>query len=146
MKLLAIGALAAATLASPAIAGDVTVSVSGVTPNGGPVLAVLQRSSQFAKARGAYSMKVEPTAETVQVVFKNVPAGTYAAAVSQDTNMDGTVTVGKTGPNEPYGFSGTPQTGAPKFGPASQRITRTGGTMSVTLTPPATPAAAAPSM
>lgn len=142
MKFLAIGALAAAALASPAVAGDVTVSVSGVQPNGGPVLAVLQRSGQFAKAQGAYRMKVQPTAETVQVVFKNVTAGTYAAAVSQDTNNDGTVTIGKTGPTEPYGFSGSPQTGVPKFGPASQRVTRTGGTMSVSLAQPA----AAPAM
>ena len=135
MKLLAIGALAAAMLAAPAVAGDVTVSVSGVQPNGGPVLAVLQRSGQFAKAQGAYRMKVEPTAETVQVVFRNVAAGTYAAAVTQDTNMDGTVTIGATGPSEPYGFSGAPQTGAPKFAPASQRVTRAPATMTVALTP-----------
>lgn len=141
MKLLVIGALAAAALASPAIAGDVTVSVSGVQPNGGPVLAVLQRSGQFAKAQGAYRAKVEPTAETVQVVFKNVTAGTYAAAVAQDTNRDGTVSIGKTGPSEPFGFSGTPQTGLPKFGPASQRVASAGGTMTVTLAQP-TPAPA----
>lgn len=146
MKLIAIGALAAAALASPAVAGDVTVTVSGVQPNGGPVLAVLQRANQFAKAQGAYRMKVEPTADTVTVVFKNVKAGTYAAAVTQDTNADGTVTIGATGPTEPFGFSGTPQTGAPKFGPASQRVTRTGGTMTVALTPPTPAPSPAPTM
>lgn len=138
MKLFAIGALAAAALASPAIAGDVTVTVSGVRPNGGPVFAALQRSGQFAKAQGAYRQKVEPTAETVQVVFRNVTAGAYAAAAFQDTNNDATVTIGKTGPTEPYGFSGPAQKGVPKFGPASQRITNAGGAMTVSLKPSAT--------
>ena len=140
MKLLMIGAVAAAALASPAIAGDVTVTISGVQPNGGPVLAVLQRSGQFAKAQGAYKTTVQPTSDTVQVVFSHVAAGTYAAAVVQDTNGDGTVTIGKTGPTEPYGLSGAAQTGKPKFGPASQRITSAGGTMTVTLAQPMAPA------
>lgn len=83
-------------------------------------------------------MKVQPTVQTVQLVFKNVAARTYAAAVSQDTINDGTVTIGKTGPTEPYGFSGGPRTGVPKFGPASQRVTRTGASMTVALTPPMT--------
>ncbi len=141
MKLLSLGALAAALVATPAFAADVTVTVSGVQPNGGPVLAVLQRSAQFAKAQGAYRQVVQPTADTVQVVFRNVKAGSYAAAVTQDTDGDGTVTIGKTGPTEPYGFSGTPQTGVPKFGPASQRVARSAVTMTVALAAP-TPAPA----
>lgn len=140
MKIVAIGALATALFAAPAMAGDVTVSVSGVQPNGGPVMAALQRSGQFAKKQGAYSQIVQPTGETVQVTFPNVAPGTYAAAVTQDTDGDGTLTIGKTGPTEPFGFSGAPQTGAPKFGPASQRVTRAGGTMTVTLSSPASPA------
>ena len=79
-------------------------------------------------------------AADVTVTFSDVAPGTYAAAAVQDTNGDGTVTIGKTGPTEPYGFSGPAQTGIPKFGPASQHITSAGGMMTVTLSPPSTPA------
>lgn len=146
MKLLATAALAAAALSAPALAGDVTVTVRGVRPNGGPVLAVLQTADQFAQAQGAYSQKVEPTASTVRVVFRDVAAGTYAAAVSQDTDGDGSVTIGQTGPSEPYGFSGARQKGAPKFAPASKRITARGGAMAVTLKPGAAAPATSPAM
>ena len=140
MRLMVMGALASAFAAAPALAADVTVTVSGVQPNAGPVLAVLQRSGQFAKKGGAYKQTVQATSDTVTVTFSNVAPGTYAAAAVQDTNGDGTVTIGKTGPTEPFGFSGPAQTGVPKFGPASQRITSAGGTMTVALSPAATPA------
>lgn len=136
MKLVILSTLALA-VATPAAAADVTVTVTGVTPNGGPVLAVLQTADQFAKAGGTYTATVEPTASTVTITFTNVAAGTYAASVVQDTNNDGTFTIGATGPTEPYGFSGAAQKGAPKFAPASKRVTASGGTMSVRLKPAA---------
>lgn len=113
--------------------GTVTVTVSGVAANGGPVLVALQSEGEFAKTAGTYTAKVEPTGTTVTASIPNVPAGRYAAAVVQDTNQDGTFTIGATGPTEPYGFSGTAQKGAPTFAPAAFEVAATGGTASVTL-------------
>ena len=114
-------------------AGTVTVTVNGVRPNGGPVLVALQGAGDFAKQAAAYSAKVDPTASTVTATISGVAPGSYAAAVVQDTNNDGTFTIGETGPAEPFGFSGTAQSGAPTFAPASFEVAESGGTATVTL-------------
>lgn len=100
-------------------AGTVRVNVSGVRANGGPVLVALQREDGFAKQDAAYTAKVDPTGTAVSATIIRVTPGSYAAAVVQDTNNDGTFTIGETGPTEPFGFSGSPQPGAPAFGPAA---------------------------
>lgn len=114
-------------------AATVTVTVNGVRPNGGPVLVALQGEGDFAKQAAAYSAKVDPTASTVTATISGVAPGSYAAAVVQDTNNDGTFTIGDTGPAEPFGFSGTAQSGAPTFAPASFQVAASGGTATVTL-------------
>lgn len=113
--------------------GIVTVTVNGVTPNGGPVLVALQREGDFAKQAAAYSTRLDPTAATVTATFSGVAPGPYAAAVVQDTDNDGSFTIGATGPAEPFGFSGTAQSGAPAFGPASFQVAQDGGNATVTL-------------
>lgn len=113
--------------------GVVTVSIDGVTANGGPVLVALQSESEFGKSAGTYTTKVEPTGSSVTATLSGVPAGRYAAAVVQDTDKNGSFTIGATGPTEPYGFSGTAQTGAPAFAPAAFDVAATGATASVTL-------------
>lgn len=114
-------------------AGSVTVTVNGVRPNGGPVLVALQDSGSFAKAAASYSTVVQPTGASVTATIPGVAPGSYAAAVVQDTNNDGTLTLGDTGPTEPFGFSGTAQMGAPAFDPAAFQVAETGGTATVTL-------------
>jgi uncharacterized protein (DUF2141 family) len=113
--------------------GVVTVSVEGVTANGGPVLVALQSESEFAKSAGTYTTKVEATGTSVTATLSGVPAGRYAAAVVQDTDRNGSFTIGATGPTEPYGFSGTAQSGPPAFAPAAFDVAATGGTANVTL-------------
>lgn len=113
--------------------GTVTVTVSGVAANGGPVLVALQDSASFAQAAAKYSTTVTPTGRTVTATIRGVAPGRYAAAVVQDTDKDGTLTLGETGPTEPYGFSGRAQTGAPTFQPASFQVTSRGGSARVAL-------------
>lgn len=113
--------------------GTVTVTVNGVTPNGGPVLVALQGAGDFAKQAAAYTAKVDPTAATVTATISGVAPGSYAAAVVQDTNKDGSFTIGDTGPTEPFGFSGSAQSGAPTFAPASFEVAEGGASASVTL-------------
>jgi uncharacterized protein (DUF2141 family) len=113
--------------------GVVTVSIDGVAANGGPVLVALQSESEFGKSAGTYTTKVEPTGASVTATLSGVSAGRYAAAVVQDTDRNGSFTIGKTGPTEPYVFSGTAQSGPPAFAPAAFDVATTGATASVTL-------------
>lgn len=141
---IAIYSLAAAALAvssislaqgsgSSAQGGTVTVTVSGVVANGGPVLVALQDNATFAQAAATYSTTVTPTGRTVTATIRGVAPGRYAAAVVQDINKDGTLTLGETGPTEPYGFSGRAQKGAPTFQPASFQVNSRGGSARVAL-------------
>lgn len=115
-------------------AGAVTVTVNGVAANGGPVLVALQDSSNFAQAAASYSATVQPTGTSVTATIQGVAPGSYAAAVVQDTNGDGTLTLGDTGPTESWGLSGTAQTtGAPTFEPAAFQVAEAGGEATVTL-------------
>lgn len=139
LYLLAGAALAASSVAlaqgggMAARGGNVTVTVSGVVANGGPVLVALQDSASFAQAAAKYSTTVTPTGRTVTATIRGVAPGRYAAAVVQDTNQDGTLTLGETGPTEPFGFSGAAQKGAPKFQPASFQVNARGGSARVAL-------------
>lgn len=115
-------------------AGAVTVTVNGVAANGGPVLVALQDSSNFLQAAGSYTATVQPTGTSVTATIQGVAPGSYAAAVVQDTNGDGTLTLGDTGPTESWGLSGTAQTtGAPTFEPAAFQVAETGGEATVSL-------------
>lgn len=113
--------------------GAVTVRINGVSPNAGPVLVALQDSASFAQAAGGYATTVTPSSGSVTATFQGVAPGSYAAAVVQDTNNDGTLTLGATGPTEPWGFSGTPQAGPPQFEAASFPVSQSGGSATVTL-------------
>ena len=136
---LAAAALAASSMClaqgggSSARGGNVTITISGVVANGGPVLVALQDNASFAQAAAVYSTTVTPTGRTVTATIPGVAPGRYAAAVVQDTNKDGTFTLGDTGPTEPYGFSGRAQKGAPTFQPASFQVSARGGSARVAL-------------
>jgi uncharacterized protein (DUF2141 family) len=123
MKSLLLAAAGAATLAAtPAFAGDVTVTVTNVQPGSGKVWAVLQSPSQFLKAEGAYKTKVDATASSVPVTFSGVTPGNYVVAVVQDTNADGKIELGAKGPTEAWGLSGPKQKGKPAWMPATIRV------------------------
>lgn len=114
--------------------GAVTVTVNGVRANGGPVLVALQNSGNFLQAAGAYTTTAQPTGTSVTATIQGVAPGRYAAAAVQDTDGDGTATIGAQGPSEPWGLSGTPQTtGAPTFEPAAFEVAASGGEATVTL-------------
>lgn len=137
MKLLAIAAGTAGLLAAtPAFAGDVTVTVQNVQPGSGQVWAVLQAPGDFLKAAGTYKAKVDASASTVEVMFCNVKPGSYVAAVVQDTNRDGRIALGARGPTEAWGLSGDAQQGKPKWMPATIRVGTAATSASVTLKAP----------
>ena len=95
-------------------AGTVMVTVEGLD-EGADVYVALQTEAGFASGGGEYTQVVRPDGGQAEATFEGVTAGDYAVAVFQDTDGDGTVTLGRTGPTEPWGFSGAPEFADAKF-------------------------------
>ncbi|KFG68548.1 DUF2141 domain-containing protein [Microvirga sp. BSC39] len=118
-----IGMIAVVMLAGVAEAAPLTVQVEGAGPGQGPVLiGICSGSLDFGSCR--YSQNVQPPAAEFQVVFPDVPEGSYAIAVFQDTNGNTNLDRDPRGlPLEPYGFSnGTGRTAPPSFEAARIRV------------------------
>ena len=101
----------------------VTVTVTGVQPDGGAVFVALQEQDGFAQKDGAYTQTSEADGRSVRVTFDGVEAGDYAVAAFQDTDGDEDLSLGNAGPTEPWGFSGrVARDRAPAFDDASIRV------------------------
>ncbi|MBF9198156.1 DUF2141 domain-containing protein [Microvirga terrestris] len=123
-----VGMIAVLILVSGAEAVPLTVQVEGANPGQGTVLVgICTGSLDFGSCR--YSQEVQPPAAEFQVLFPDVPEGSYAIAVFQDTNGNNDLDRDQRGlPLEPYGFSnGTGRTAPPSFEAA--RIAVTGSTL-----------------
>ena len=122
------GMIAIFMLASGAQAATLTVQVEGAIPGQGPVLVgICSGSLDFGSCR--YSQTVQSPAREFQIVFPDVPEGSYAIAAFQDMNGNNNLDRDARGlPLEPYGFSnGTGRTAPPSFEAA--RISVTGSTL-----------------
>lgn len=87
----AIGMIMAATLAAcagPAFAGDLAVTLEGVSDQGGQMLVSLQTRDQFMKPAGANGAVGPATPGTDVFVVRNVQPGEYAVMVMHDANSD----------------------------------------------------------
>jgi uncharacterized protein (DUF2141 family) len=110
--------------AAVARAGELTIEVSGITPNRGQVyIAVYDRAEAFPIAgRQRVSQVLASEDQHLTVHFKDLPPGQYAAAAFQDSNGNGKLDKNLFGiPKEPYGFSNSARgsTGPPKFADAA---------------------------
>ena len=115
-RLAILAALAAigAAGAGPASALDLTLEVSGARSSQGHVMAALYDSEQGWLKTALRGERVA-AGERCVLVFKDLPAGTYAVAVFHDENGNGRHDRNAVGiPIEPYGFS---RDAAGKFGP-----------------------------
>ena len=97
--------------------GTVVVKVTQIDVNeGGKIKIGIYDSKEFpffGKEIAGIDIEVKETSATYS--FKNIPAGKYAIAVFQDSNVDGKLTKNMFGvPKEPYGFSNNKYG---KFGP-----------------------------
>ena len=105
---LAIGAALVAT-AAPAMAGSVTITVTGLRNTEGVVRACMTTVEDvFPRcARDPKSHRtVVKAAETITIRFDNVDPGDYAIALLHDENEDGKANrVLGMAPSEGYGFS-----------------------------------------
>ncbi len=121
---LAIPALALALMApAAALAGDITVTVSGVKDGSGTVQGAVYDEAGFMQLPKAKALARVPAAKgKVVLVFRNLPAGRYAVATFHDANGNGKLDVNSLRvPTEGYGFSNDAQGsgGPPAFGQAA---------------------------
>jgi uncharacterized protein (DUF2141 family) len=97
-------------------AAQLTVQVEGASPGQGAVLVGVCSGSLDIAACG-FNRSVQPPAGEFQIVFPDLPEGSYAVAAFQDTNGNNTLDRDPNGlPREPYAFSnGTGRTAPPSF-------------------------------
>ncbi len=91
MKKFIVAAVAALScaIAAPALAEDVTVTLTGVQARGGQLLAALQTHDQFLQPAGAYGEIVRnPAAGTLTLTFRDVRPGEYSLSVLHDVDGD----------------------------------------------------------
>ena len=133
MSVLAATALAGAALATPALAGEVTVTLTNIRADAGDLYVSLQSEAQFMQAAALAGKTVEnPKDGTVTVTFADVPDGQYALMVWHDIDGDGTFSMGPQGPTDGWSMIGADELrGMPTF--AAQSFTLDG---SATVTEP----------
>jgi uncharacterized protein (DUF2141 family) len=126
-------ALSAASLTSTALAGDLTIEISGITPGRGQIyVAVYDRPETFPTAGQQQTGQIlESSGQSLVVHFKDLPPGEYAAVAFQDVNGNGKLDKNFIGmPTEPYGFSNAARgaAGPPKFSAAAVTLNPDGTT------------------
>jgi uncharacterized protein (DUF2141 family) len=125
--------LSASIAASTALAGDLTVEVSGITPDRGKVyVAVYDGPETFPiSGRQRVGRVVAPADRHLTVHFTDLPPGQYAVVAFQDLNGNGKLDRNFLGiPKEPYGFSNSARgsVGPPKFSEAAIKLDPDGAT------------------
>ena len=138
LKTLSLAAVAALCLAAPALAEDVTVTLTGVQARGGVLLAALQTRGQFMQPTGAYGERVaDPASGMVRVTFSNVAAGDYALMVLHDEDGDGQMTMDGYMPAEGWAMiNGESLRGTPTFDQVKFTVTGSGANVSVPMAYP----------
>ena len=126
MSVLAATALAGAALATPALAGEVTVTLTNVRADAGDLYVSLQSEAQFMQEDAVTGeMLANPQDDTVTVTFDDVPDGQYALMVWHDIDGDGEFSMGPMGPTDGWAMIGASDLrGMPTF--AAQSFTLDG--------------------
>lgn len=122
-------AAAAACLALPTFAHDLTLTVSNITSLKGDILVAVYDQEEHYNANTHWvavkKVKVDGTAMVLD--FTDLPAGSYAVKLFQDENQNGQIDKNGMGiPTEPYGFSNNGGSfGPPSFNDAKVLVDRT---------------------
>ena len=137
-----IGMIMAAALtacAAPAFAGDLTVTLEGVSGQGGQMLVSLQTRDQFMKPAGANGAFGAATEGTDTFVVRNVQPGEYAVMVMHDANSDWQMQYGADRkPLEGWAMSGDIKAGGgkPTFEQARIVVPADGGAVTLRMVYP----------
>ena len=137
-KTLSLAAVAALSLAAPAMAEDVTVTLTGVQARGGVLLATLQTQGQFMQPAGAYGERIAgPAAGVVRVRFRDVAPGDYALMVLHDEDSDGQMKLNGYMPAEGWAMiNGDALRGPPTFDLVKFTVSASGADISVPMSYP----------
>lgn len=125
-------------MASAALAGDVTVTLTGVQAQGGQMLVSLQTRDQFMKPAGAAGAMGPAGTGTQVLTVKDVTPGDYAVMVMHDADSNWTMNTGPDHkPTEGWGMSGSaPEGRRPTFDEVKVTVPADGGAVSVALVYP----------
>jgi uncharacterized protein (DUF2141 family) len=129
---LAPSVFALAAFAAPALAGDVTLTVTGVEARGGPVVASINTEAQFLRAAPLQDRSAPgDVAGDVTLVFTDIPPGEYALLIMHDINENGQFDMGAMGPTDGWAFSNgdQPMMGMPTFEQHKFTVTEDGATL-----------------
>ena len=109
-------------LATPAFAGDLIVEITGIRSSEGRIYAGVHQRVPDVKfpdqAGSKYAFNVIAREGSIQVVFKDLPAGDYAVTAYHDENSSGEIDRNALGiPTEGYAFGNDAMgfMGPPKF-------------------------------
>ncbi|WP_310452577.1 DUF2141 domain-containing protein [Sulfuritalea sp.] len=98
--------LAASLMTSIVGAADLSVKIDSLKPDKGLVRVGLFNAAADFPKKQLQGEAMDVKQGVVTVVFKNLPAGTYAVSAFQDVNDNKKLDTNAFGkPNEPYGFS-----------------------------------------
>ncbi|TBN03636.1 DUF2141 domain-containing protein [Hyunsoonleella flava] len=119
-------------MAQEATGNDVTVTVSDLESNDGKVYISLYNTKDSFLGRGFKSTFSTIENNSCEVVFKNIPNGTYAVSLYHDENDNNKMDTGMFGiPKEDYGcsnnakgFMGPPKWEDAKFTINSESVTQ----------------------
>ena len=138
LKTLSLAAVAALSLAAPAFAGDVTVTLTGVQARGGVLLAALQTEGQFMQPTGAYGQRVtDPATGAVRLTFHNVAPGDYALMVLHDADGDGQMAMNGSMPAEGWAMlNAETLRAAPTFDQVKFTVAASGADLNVPMSYP----------
>jgi uncharacterized protein (DUF2141 family) len=137
-KTLSLAAAAAFSLAAPAMAEDVTVTLTGVQARGGVILAALQTEAQFMQQAGTYGERItDPASGVVRVTFRNVAAGDSALMVLHDEDGDGQMKMNGYMPAEGWAMvNGDTLRATPTFDQVKFTVAASGADLSVPMSYP----------
>ena len=137
-KTLSLAAAAAFSLAAPAMAEDVTVTLTGVQARGGVLLASLQTRGQFMQPSGTHGERIaDPASGAVRVTFRNVAPGDYALMVLHDEDGDGQMKMNGYMPAEGWAMvNGDTLRATPTFDQVKFAVSASGAGISVPMSYP----------
>lgn len=120
----------------PALAADLTVRVADIpSAQGSIMVAVYDAQASFLR-RPLQSARVDAAAGSVDVVIKDLPAGSYGVAVFHDANGNGKMDSNAMGiPVEDHAFSNNARgnMGPPSFEQVKFGLPATGATATISL-------------
>jgi uncharacterized protein (DUF2141 family) len=126
-------ALSACIAATTADAGDLTIEITGISPDRGKVYVAVYDAPESFPLTGHQRVGQVVASEDSHLTlhFKDLPPGHYAAVAFQDLNGNGKLDKNFLGlPKEPYGFSNHARgtAGPPSFSEAAVTLDPDGAT------------------